>query len=127
MFTQNRVVAAPVILARRNLRRRADSMRAILVNAGNANCATRTGEQVALETRARRGESARDQAEEVLPASTGVIGVELDARQDHRRAARARWPALEPRIVRRRGAAILTTDSVRRPHSPKSKARGSPG
>ena len=50
VFTQNRVVAAPVVLARKNLRASRGKASAILVNAGNANCATRTGDQVALET-----------------------------------------------------------------------------
>ncbi len=53
VFTQNRVAAAPVVLARKNLRASRGKACAILVNAGNANCATRTGEQVALATVAR--------------------------------------------------------------------------
>ena len=50
VFTQNRVVAAPVVLARKNLAASRGKASAILVNAGNANCATRTGDQVALAT-----------------------------------------------------------------------------
>ncbi len=42
VFTQNRVQAAPVKLCRRNLRASRGRVGAILVNAGNANCATRT-------------------------------------------------------------------------------------
>src|ERR1700722_5192712 len=49
VFTQNRVVAAPVTLAMKNLSKSKGRARAILVNAGNANCATRTGDQVALD------------------------------------------------------------------------------
>ena len=66
-------------VARKNLRASRGRMQAILVNAGNANCATRTGEQVALESYARSGRGAgRSKPEDVLPASTGVIGVEMD-------------------------------------------------
>src|SRR5437660_10699130 len=40
VFTQNLVVAAPVILSKKNLRESNGRMRAVVVNAGNANCAT---------------------------------------------------------------------------------------
>jgi glutamate N-acetyltransferase / amino-acid N-acetyltransferase len=80
VFTKNRVVAAPVVVARRNLRAARGRVRALLVNAGNANCATRTGEQVALECVEATARALGTKPEEVLPASTGVIGVELDAR-----------------------------------------------
>src|SRR5580692_7998088 len=49
VFTKNLVVAAPVEVARNNLRAARGKARAWLINAGNANCATRTGEQVALD------------------------------------------------------------------------------
>ena len=41
VFTQNRVQAAPVKLARRHLRVSGGVAGAVLVNAGNANCAAR--------------------------------------------------------------------------------------
>ncbi|HLX43519.1 MAG TPA: bifunctional ornithine acetyltransferase/N-acetylglutamate synthase, partial [Bryobacteraceae bacterium] len=46
VFTRNRVVAAPVVISRENLRVSRGRVRAVIVNAGNANCATRTGERV---------------------------------------------------------------------------------
>ena len=42
VFTQNRVVAGPVEVARKNVKAARGRMRGILVNAGNANCATKT-------------------------------------------------------------------------------------
>jgi len=80
VFTKNRVVAAPVEVARHNLRAARGKARAWLVNAGNANCATRTGEQVALECVRAAARCLGVNPYEVLPASTGVIGVEMDAR-----------------------------------------------
>ncbi len=77
VFTKNRVVAAPVVAARKNSR---GPVRAILVNAGNANCATRTGAQVVDECLDAAARELGIGAREILPASTGVIGVELDAR-----------------------------------------------
>ncbi len=50
VFTRNRVQAAPVRLCRRHLALSNGHVSAILMNAGNANCATRTGDAVALAT-----------------------------------------------------------------------------
>src|SRR5215475_10819998 len=81
VFTQNRVQAAPVRLARRHIAASKGLVGAILVNAGNANCATRTGDAVSLATTKAAAKQLRLPAIQVLPASTGVIGVELPARK----------------------------------------------
>jgi len=78
VFTQNRVQAAPVKLCRQHLRISRGQVGAILVNAGNANCATRTGERVALASCRAAAKLLKLPPAQVLPASTGVIGVELD-------------------------------------------------
>jgi len=78
VFTQNRVQAAPVRLCRKHLRASRGAVGAILVNAGNANCATRTGDRVALSSCREVARHLRLKPVQVLPASTGVIGVELD-------------------------------------------------
>ena len=81
VFTQNRVQAAPVQLCRRHLKLSGGLVGAILVNAGNANCATRTGGAVALATSKAAAKLLKLPVSQVLPASTGVIGVELDPRK----------------------------------------------
>lgn len=78
VFTQNRVAAAPVVIAKRSLQASRGKIRALLVNAGNANCATRTGERVAIECVKVSAKAIGAKPAEVLPASTGVIGVEMD-------------------------------------------------
>ena len=78
VFTQNRVQAAPVKLCRQHLRASRGQVGAILVNAGNANCATRTGDRVALASCRAVAKLLQLPPAQVLPASTGVIGVELD-------------------------------------------------
>ncbi|HEV2444819.1 MAG TPA: bifunctional ornithine acetyltransferase/N-acetylglutamate synthase, partial [Candidatus Sulfopaludibacter sp.] len=78
VFTQNRVQAAPVRLSRRHLKLSKGLVGAILVNAGNANCATRSGDAVALATCKAAARLLRLPVAQVLPSSTGVIGVELD-------------------------------------------------
>jgi glutamate N-acetyltransferase/amino-acid N-acetyltransferase len=79
VFTKNRVVAGPVTLARKHLRSSGGKMRAVLVNAGNANCATPTSEQVAVECVNGAADILKIKPHEILPASTGVIGVTLDS------------------------------------------------
>ena len=81
VFTQNRVAAAPVKLCRRHLKLSGGLVGAILVNAGNANCATRTGDAVARATSKAAAKLLKLPVSQVLPASTGVIGVELDPRK----------------------------------------------
>lgn len=78
VFTRNRVQAAPVRLARKHLESSGGEAQAILVNAGNANCATRTGDRVALACCQAAAKGLKVKTSRVLPASTGVIGVELD-------------------------------------------------
>ena len=79
VFTRNVVQAAPVKLAKQNLKISKGKVTAVLINAGNANCATRTGERVALASCKALAKALKTRPEYVVPASTGVIGVELDA------------------------------------------------
>ncbi len=78
VFTTNKVQAAPVRLARANMRASKGVCGAVLINAGNANCATRSGDRVAANTTKALAKILKLQTTQVLPASTGVIGVELD-------------------------------------------------
>lgn len=111
VFTQNRIQAAPVRLARRNLERSGGMAGAILVNAGNANCATRTGDAVALATSKAAARLLKLPAAQVLPASTGVIGVELDPNKIT--GALPRLAAgLQPDGFDDAAQAIMTTDKV---------------
>jgi glutamate N-acetyltransferase/amino-acid N-acetyltransferase len=80
VFTQNRVQAAPVRLSRRHLKASRGVAGAILVNAGNANCATRTGDKVAIDCCRALAKRLLLPVTQTLPASTGVIGVELDSK-----------------------------------------------
>jgi len=80
VFTQNQVQAAPVRLAKKHLKSSGGKAGAILVNAGNANCATATGEKVALASCKAAAKLLRFPVDHIIPASTGVIGVELDAK-----------------------------------------------
>lgn len=76
VFTTNRVQAAPVLLTRERVK--AGTCRAVMVNSGNANCCT--GEQGMADACEMARIAARNleiPEEEVLVASTGVIGKPL--------------------------------------------------
>jgi glutamate N-acetyltransferase/amino-acid N-acetyltransferase len=78
VFTQNLVVAAPVLVSKAHLKASKGRMRAVVVNAGNANCATGTnGHAAALKTVAECAKRLGCAAEEIFVCSTGVIGVPL--------------------------------------------------
>ena len=111
VFTQNRVQAAPVRLARRNLKTSRGRVGAILINAGNANCATRTGDRVALATCRAVAKLLRLKPAEVLPASTGVIGVELDPKLITD-ALPSLTKSLADNGFERVSRAMMTTDTV---------------
>ena len=73
VFTKNRVKAAPVLLSAEHLQ--SSSTRAIVANAGNANCCT--GEQGMTDARQMCAIVAREigcDDREVLVCSTGIIG-----------------------------------------------------
>ncbi len=110
VFTRNRVVAGPVTVARRNLAASRSRMSAILVNAGNANCATATAERVAIESSRAAANMLGIAPHQVLPASTGVIGVELDVRLIVNALPLLR-AALSPVSFDAAADAILTTDT----------------
>jgi len=78
VFTQNLVVAAPVVVSKAHLEASKGRMRAVIINAGNANCATGTAGYAAsvktVEETARRLNCA---PKEIFVCSTGVIGLPL--------------------------------------------------
>jgi glutamate N-acetyltransferase/amino-acid N-acetyltransferase len=79
VFTTNLAQAAPVVLSRDHIRRSGGRARAIVVNSGCANACTGEDGVAHAATMARQTAAAvRCQSEEVLVASTGVIGVKLD-------------------------------------------------
>jgi len=113
LFTSNRVVAAPIEVGRAALAASGGRVRAVIVNSGNANCATgRPGisacERVCREAAKILGVP----ASEVFPSSTGIIGVRLPDDK-----IRVKLPELiEARSESLRGAgdfahAIMTTDT----------------
>lgn len=76
VFTSNSVTAAPVIVCRKHLT--APTAQAIIVNSGNANaCTGEPGMTNAYQMAAATAEQLNIKQEQVLVASTGVIGQQL--------------------------------------------------
>jgi glutamate N-acetyltransferase / amino-acid N-acetyltransferase len=76
MFTKNQVVGAPVTVGRRHLLATGGRVGAVLVNAGNANCATgQPGIDGCVQTCVAAAETFHCIFDEVFPSSTGIIGV----------------------------------------------------
>ncbi len=113
-FTGNRVKAAPLLVDQEHLRATGGKVRVVAINAGNANCAAgQAGLDAARATCEAAAEVFGCTPQEVLPCSTGIIGVPLPAEK---------LIAVLPALARKVGSesdhfqglaeAILTTDTV---------------
>src|SRR5262249_59037851 len=112
LFTINRAQAAPVGVSREHLQRAGGVARAIVVNSGCANaCTGDGGMRAAREMAAETARLVGCPAEQVLVASTGVIGVALPIDR-----IRAGLPAACQALGADQGAAaacaIMTTDPL---------------
>ena len=109
VFTTNKVKAAPVILSREHVRK--GRARAIVANAGNANaCTGRAGYLAARETAEIAARELGVETEEILVASTGVIGAPLKVDLISR-AMPALVESLSARGLSKAVQAVMTTDS----------------
>lgn len=113
VFTQNLVVAAPVLVSKEHLRASKGRMRAVVVNAGNANCATgAAGHSAAQRTVEEAAKRMGCKPSEMFVCSTGVIGVPLPVEKVLRALpllARNRRPSA--RSFAELSLAICTTDT----------------
>jgi glutamate N-acetyltransferase / amino-acid N-acetyltransferase len=113
LFTTNCIVAAPVEVGRASLASTGGRVRAVIVNSGNANCATgKIGIRDCKTVCAQAARLLKIRAAEVFPSSTGIIGVPLPTEKINAR--------LQPLLanagasvghLRRFADAILTTDT----------------
>ena len=110
VFTTNRAQAAPIVVSRDHIRRSSGRARAVVVNSGCANACTGADGMAHATAMARQTAAALGCGpEEVLVASTGVIGVKLDMSKVCRGisdAARSLSPSGGPAAA----LAIMTTD-----------------
>lgn len=122
VFTRNLVKAHPVLLSQKHLQ---DGLaQAIVVNSGNANaCMGEAGDQAALAMTQKAADCLKLASEDILVASTGVIGVEMPVPTILKGIEKATGELLDQKgkgehslIIRNQGAhnaalAIMTTDT----------------
>ncbi|RKY39048.1 MAG: hypothetical protein DRP75_03175 [Candidatus Omnitrophota bacterium] len=105
LFTTNRMQSGTVQVCKRNIN---NKVRAVLVNSGNANCATRDAFKSALLLNKSVAQELGIKESEVLSASTGVIGIPLPVEK-----IKKKIPFLVKQLKedsREFAEAILTTD-----------------
>lgn len=112
VFTRNRFCAAPVMLCKEHLAAAGGMARAVLINAGIANaCTGEEGLRRARDSARRLGSVLGIPPEQVLVASTGVIGPQIQLE-----VLAAAFPELlanlRPDGWLDTAAAIMTTDTV---------------
>ncbi len=113
MFTSNQVVAAPILVGRRHLTSTHGKVSAVLVNAGNANCATgEPGIDACHKSCVAVAEAFGCVFDEIFPSSTGIIGVPLPVEKLIAAVPSAK-AALDNQAVNAEAfaTAILTTDT----------------
>jgi glutamate N-acetyltransferase / amino-acid N-acetyltransferase len=113
VFTSNQFVAAPVTIDGEHLAATQGLAQVVMVNAGNANCATgEIGLAACRETCDAAGDIFSCDRQQVFPSSTGIIGVPLPAEK-----IVAALPSLRDSLgageehVRLFSQAIMTTDT----------------
>ncbi|MGB9418085.1 MAG: bifunctional glutamate N-acetyltransferase/amino-acid acetyltransferase ArgJ, partial [Acidobacteriaceae bacterium] len=113
LYTTNKIQAAPLIVDRRHLTASAGRIHTVLINSGNANCATgEAGIAAAEQCCAAAADVFGCDPQTVLPSSTGIIGVPLPVEK-----VRAALPALREAVGGTTdhftdvAAAMMTTDT----------------
>ncbi len=121
VFTTNKVVAAPVLVGRRNIR--SGKLRGIVVNAGNANaCTGKQGLKDAERMCTLAASIAECKPSEILPSSTGIIGHLLPMEKLERGIIEAaQYLGSSREHANLFADAILTTDLVRKTASTEVK------
>ncbi len=108
VYTKNKVKGAPLLVTQAHL---ADGhAQAVICNSGNANTCAPNGMEIAEETCALAAEALGLRPEDLIVASTGVIGKEMDI-EPFRRGIPQLAAALSPDGSEAAARAIMTTDT----------------
>lgn len=116
VYTSNKVKGAPVIVTKRNLEKSGGRAKAVIVNSKNANTCNADGEEKAEKMCSLAADALGIRPEEVIVASTGVIGQVLPIEPVERAV---------PQLVEKlsytgnveAATAIMTTDTVKKEYA----------
>ncbi len=113
VYTQNKVKGAPIIVTKKNLEATGGISKAIIVNSKNANTCNADGEQKAERMCELTAEALGIDKEEVIVASTGVIGqvLPMEPIEAH---IKILADGLSPEGNEKAANAIMTTDTVKK-------------
>lgn len=116
VYTSNKVKGAPVVVTKKNLEKSGGKAKAVIVNSKNANTCNADGEEKAEKMCSLAADALGIKSEEVIVASTGVIGQVLPIE-----------PIVKavPRLVEKlsytgnveAATAIMTTDTVKKEYA----------
>lgn len=109
VYTQNKVKGAPILVTKRNLQN--GKARAIICNSGNANTCNADGEEKAMQMCRLVEKHTGISADDVVVASTGVIGQTLDI-EPIANSMEKLVEGLNEKGGHRAGKAIMTTDTI---------------
>lgn len=116
VYTQNKVKGAPVIVTKKNLAATGGKAKAVIVNSKNANTCNADGEAKADEMCRLTADALGIKQEEVIVASTGVIGQILPIEP-----IRAAIPQLVEKLDYHgnieAATAIMTTDTIKKEYA----------
>ncbi len=110
VYTMNKVKGAPIIVTKQNLIKTGNKARAVIVNSKNANTCNADGEEKAWKMCQLVADELEIPAEEVIVASTGVIGQVLPI-EPIAGAMRVLTAGLTPDNHDKAANAIMTTDT----------------
>ncbi len=113
VYTQNKVKGAPIIVTQKHLEKSNGISRAVIVNSKNANTCNPGGEEIAEETSRLVANELGIKPEEVIVASTGVIGQPLHIGPFAEHMAQL-VSGLSVEGHTEAANAIMTTDTVRK-------------
>ena len=113
VYTQNKVKGAPLIVTKEHLEKSGNRSKAVIVNSKNANTCNANGIEVAEEVSSLLAKELGITPEEVIVASTGVIGEPLSV-QPFKGAIPALVEGLSTGGNEDAAMAIMTTDTVKK-------------
>ena len=116
VYTSNKVKGAPVIVTKKNLEKSGGRAKAVIVNSKNANTCNADGEEKALKMCSLAADALGIKPEEVIVASTGVIGQVLPIEPIEKAV-----PQLAQKLSYtgnvEAATAIMTTDTVKKEYA----------
>ena len=116
VYTSNKVKGAPVIVTKKNLEKSGGRAKAVIVNSKNANTCNADGEEKALKMCSLAADALGIKPEEVIVASTGVIGQVLPIEPIEKAVPQLAQKLSSTGNVEA-ATAIMTTDTVKKEYA----------